>query len=78
MKERKRKMLMGWDDEYLGYTNVDNPFGDEHLLNTFVWNKKLQKEGLSSLDKHDIEKMQKQKMMENKVSVLWRSSSDVM
>ena len=70
MKERKRKMLMGWDDEYLGYTNVDNPFGDEHLLNTFVWNKKLQKEGLSSLDKHDIEKMQKQKMMENKVSVL--------
>ena len=68
MKERKRKMLMGWDDEYLGYTNVDNPFGDEHLLNTFVWNKKLQKEGLSSLDKHDIEKMQKQKMMENKVS----------
>ena len=63
-------MLMGWDDEYLGYTNVDNPFGDEHLLNTFVWNKKLQKEGLSSLDKHDIEKMQKQKMMENKVSVL--------
>ena len=70
MKERKRKMLMGWDDEYLGYTNVDNPFGDKHLLNTFVWNKKLQKEGLSSLDKHDIEKMQKQKMMENKVSVL--------
>ena len=67
MKERKRKMLMGWDDEYLGYTNVDNPFGDEHLLNTFVWNKKLQKEGLGGLDKHDLEKMQKQKMIENKV-----------
>ena len=67
MKERKRKMLMGWDDEYLGYTNVDNPFGDEHLLNTFVWNKKLQKEGLGGLDKHDLEKMQKLKMIENKV-----------
>ena len=61
-------MLMGWDDEYLGYTNVDNPFGDEHLLSTFVWNKKLQKEGLGGLDRHDLEKMQKQKMIENKVS----------
>lgn len=22
-----------------GYTNADNPFGDEHLLDSFVWHK---------------------------------------
>ena len=22
-----------------GYTNADNPFGDQHLLETFVWHK---------------------------------------
>ena len=51
-----------------GYTNFDNPFGDDHLLHTFVWNKKLQKEGLGNLDKHEIEKLQKRKMIENKVN----------
>ena len=27
-KERKRKERMGWDNDYLHYTNTDNPFGD--------------------------------------------------
>ena len=35
---------MGWDDEYLGYTNNDNPFGDQHLLEKFQWHKKKEKE----------------------------------
>ena len=50
-----------------GYTNADNPFGDEHLLQTFVWNKKLQKEGLADVERHAIDKMQQRKMIENKV-----------
>jgi hypothetical protein len=66
-KERKRKANMGWDEEYMGYTNADNPFGDEHLLDTFVWGKKLQKEGMSHIEKNEIEKLQKMKMLENKV-----------
>jgi len=50
-----------------GYTNADNPFGDEHLLDTFVWQKKLEKEGKSDLTQVELEKIQKTKMMESKV-----------
>eukprot|EP00124_Ichthyophonus_hoferi_P000620 Ihof_evm13s24 gene=Ihof_evmTU13s24 len=41
IKERKK---LGWDDDYMGYTNNDNPFGDQHLLEKFVWSKKTEKE----------------------------------
>lgn len=51
-----------------GYTNADNPFGDEHLLDTFVWQKKLEKEGKSDLAKAELEKIQRTKMMESKVT----------
>ncbi len=50
-----------------GYTNVDNPFGDEHLLDTFVWSKKLEREGKKDLTPDDIQKMQRSKMIQNKV-----------
>ncbi|KAK7492570.1 hypothetical protein BaRGS_00016236 [Batillaria attramentaria] len=49
-----------------GYTNVDNPFGDEHLLDTFVWSKKIEKEGNKHLTTEEIQKLQKLKMRENK------------
>ena len=56
-------------DSFQGYTNADNPFGDEHLLDTFVWGKKLEKEGKKSLEKEQLEKMQKEKMEENRVTL---------
>lgn len=65
-KERKRKEQMGWDEEYMGYTNTDNPFGDANLLKTFVWNKKLEKEGLKSLREEEIERRNKLKLDENR------------
>lgn len=68
-KERKRKEQMGWDQEYMGYTNVDNPFGDEHLLDTFVWSKKIDKEGKKHLATEEIQKLQKLKMRENKIEL---------
>ncbi|PVD20121.1 hypothetical protein C0Q70_20615 [Pomacea canaliculata] len=68
-KERKRKEQMGWDQEYMGYTNVDNPFGDEHLLDTFVWSKKIDKEGKKHLAHSEIQKLQKIKMRENKIEL---------
>ena len=69
-KERKRKEQMGWDTDYLHYTNADNPFGDNNLLQSFVWGKKLEKEGLSldSISHEELEKRNRQKMEENKVS----------
>ncbi|GFS23118.1 cactin-like [Elysia marginata] len=68
-KERKRKEQMGWDKDYLGYTNVDNPFGDEHLLDTFVWTKKLEKEGIRDLSGEQIQALSRSKMLHNKVEL---------
>ncbi|XP_053403132.1 splicing factor Cactin-like [Mercenaria mercenaria] len=66
-KERKRREKSGWDQEYMGYTNVDNPFGDEHLTETFVWSKKISKEGKEALDHEEIHQMTKKKMEETRV-----------
>lgn len=53
-KERWRRERMGWDKEYLGYTNEDNPFGDHHLSESFVWKRKLERQGLSHLSKEEV------------------------
>lgn len=66
IKELKRKTLMGWDKDYLHYTNNDNPFGDANLLSTFVWNKKLSKDGLVGVSREELELRNRQKMEENK------------
>ncbi|XP_025835190.1 cactin isoform X2 [Agrilus planipennis] len=65
-KERRRKERMGWDNEYLHYTNADNPFGDANLLSTFVWSKKLSKEGLKGVSHEELEAINRQKQEENK------------
>ncbi|CAH0552011.1 unnamed protein product [Brassicogethes aeneus] len=65
-KERSRKEKMGWDNEYLHYTNSDNPFGDGNLLSTFVWNKKLSKEGLTGVSHEELEVRNRFKQEENK------------
>nr|XP_018916407.1 PREDICTED: cactin [Bemisia tabaci] len=65
-KEKKRKQQMGWDNDYLHYTNVDNPFGDNDLLSTFRWDKKLEKEGLKGVSQEEVAMMNKIKMEENK------------
>ncbi|XP_044265540.1 cactin isoform X1 [Tribolium madens] len=65
-KERKRKERMGWDNEYLHYTNTDNPFGDGNLLSTFVWTKKLAKEGLTGVTSEELEARNRHKQEENK------------
>ncbi|XP_076283312.1 cactin, spliceosome C complex subunit [Lasioglossum baleicum] len=65
-KERKRKERMGWDNDYLHYTNTDNPFGDGNLLSTFVWSKKLEKEGLLGVSREELEVRNRHKQEENK------------
>ncbi|WAR27383.1 CATIN-like protein [Mya arenaria] len=52
-----------------GYTNGDNPFGDEHLTETFVWSKKISKEGNESLDRNEIHQMTKKKMEETRLEL---------
>ncbi|UYV79524.1 CACTIN [Cordylochernes scorpioides] len=65
-KEGKKKKEMGWDEEYMGYTNTDNPFGDANLLKPFAWSKKMEKEGLVSLTEEAIEKRNKKILKANK------------
>lgn len=65
-KERKRKERMGWDSDYLHYTNTDNPFGDGNLLSTFVWTKKLEQDGLLNAPREEIEARNRSKQEENK------------
>ncbi|CAG0899594.1 unnamed protein product [Cyprideis torosa] len=63
-KEKKKREKMGWDNEYALFTDADNPFGDAHLHQTFVWKKKLEKEGLADLGSEEIEERNRQKMIE--------------
>lgn len=65
-KERKRKERMGWDPEHLHYTNTDNPFGDHDLMGTFLWKKKLEKQGMTDLSKEEIERRNRLLAEENK------------
>jgi len=46
---------------------VDNPFGDEHLTETFLWSKKIAKEGNEAMDREQIQHMTKKKMEETRV-----------
>ncbi|XP_069361710.1 splicing factor Cactin [Maniola hyperantus] len=68
-KERKRRERMGWDNEYQCYTNQDNPFGDSALTHTFVWSKKLAKEGVKTVSRDELEALNRQKQMENKIEL---------
>ncbi|XP_059616518.1 splicing factor Cactin [Phlebotomus argentipes] len=68
-KEQKRRERMGWDKEYQHYTNQDNPFGDSHLTTTFVWSKKLEKEGLKDATTEQLETLNRHKQMENKIEL---------
>ncbi|CAG2168881.1 unnamed protein product, partial [Oppiella nova] len=65
-KEKKRKLMSGWDEEYMGYTNADNPFGDANLHKTFVWHKKYDKMGLKNVSEEEIDRMNRQKMQMTK------------
>ncbi|XP_068620066.1 splicing factor Cactin [Battus philenor] len=68
-KERKRRERMGWDTEYQCYTNQDNPFGDSALTHTFVWSKKLAKEGVKNVSRDELEALNRQKQLENKIEL---------
>ncbi|XP_066551443.1 splicing factor Cactin [Amia ocellicauda] len=65
-KERKKREKMGWSEEYMGYTNADNPFGDNNLLGTFKWQKALQKKGIGHLGEKELKERNKRIQEENR------------
>ncbi|XP_041060263.1 cactin isoform X2 [Carcharodon carcharias] len=68
-KERKKREKMGWSEEYMGYTNADNPFGDNNLLGTFIWQKALEKKGISHLAEKDLKDRNKQIQEDNRLEL---------
>ncbi|CAL8324293.1 unnamed protein product [Arctogadus glacialis] len=65
-KERKKREKMGWSEEYMGYTNADNPFGDNNLLGTFKWQKALQMKGIGHLGEKQLKDRNKQIQEDNR------------
>ncbi|KAI4871746.1 hypothetical protein NFI96_029490 [Prochilodus magdalenae] len=65
-KERKKREKMGWSEEYMGYTNADNPFGDNNLLGTFKWQKALEKKGIGHLGEKELKERNKHIQEENR------------
>nr|XP_020489696.1 cactin [Labrus bergylta] len=65
-KEKKRREKMGWSEEYMGYTNADNPFGDNNLLGTFKWQKALDKKGIGHLGEKELKDRNKCIQEENR------------
>ncbi|CAL2032188.1 unnamed protein product [Caenorhabditis brenneri] len=49
----------------LNYTNLNNPFNDTKLTQTFVWGKKLEKEGKSGLSQDEITRETAQRIRKN-------------
>ncbi|KAJ7388171.1 hypothetical protein OS493_039445, partial [Desmophyllum pertusum] len=48
------------------YTNSDNPFGDAHLLESFVWHKKREKDGEQHLKEEEMRRREKLRQHEAK------------
>ncbi|XP_034360892.2 splicing factor Cactin [Arvicanthis niloticus] len=68
-KERKKREKMGWGEEYMGYTNTDNLFGDNNLLGTFIWKKALEKKGISHLEEKELKKRNKRIQEDNRLEL---------
>jgi hypothetical protein len=50
---------MGRGEEYMGYSNTDNPFGDNNLLGTFIWKKDSEKKDISHLGEKELKEHNK-------------------
>jgi hypothetical protein len=59
-KEKKHKSDRHRDADLprsIPYSDVNNPFNDSNLMETFVWDKKLKMEGNEGMSKKAIERM---------------------
>ncbi|GMS84633.1 hypothetical protein PENTCL1PPCAC_6808, partial [Pristionchus entomophagus] len=64
-KDQKRQDAQSALPDNLEYTNTNNPFNDMNLTQTFVWGKKLEKEGKSSLTEKQVERENRDRIKRN-------------
>ncbi|KAK6016295.1 hypothetical protein OSTOST_18224 [Ostertagia ostertagi] len=55
-EEKRKKENKSYLPPQIAYTNLNNPFNDVNLTETFVWGKKLEREGKAGLSRKEIEK----------------------
>ncbi|VDO22977.1 unnamed protein product [Heligmosomoides polygyrus] len=64
-EEKKKKETQSCLPPQLAYTNLNNPFNDLNLTETFVWGKKLEREGKAGLSRKQIEKEMRSRIEKN-------------
>uniref|UniRef100_A0A914N6Q4 Splicing factor Cactin n=1 Tax=Meloidogyne incognita TaxID=6306 RepID=A0A914N6Q4_MELIC len=64
-EERRRAEALKAFPEGIPYTDLNNPFNDTSLSETFVWKKKWETEGLSSVSKKKVEKINRETITKN-------------
>lgn len=56
LQEERIKLENAALPDSINYTNTNNPFNDLNLTETFVWGKKLEKEGKQDYSIKDVER----------------------
>ncbi|CAI4232709.1 unnamed protein product [Auanema sp. JU1783] len=64
-KDKKEKESEGYLPPTLSYTNLNNPFNDNKLTETFVWGKKLESEGRNTVSHKTLEKEARKRVQKN-------------
>lgn len=64
-EEEKKAKIDRLLPQGVDYTNLNNPFNDPHLTQTFVWTKKLEAEGFANLPMRQIEKLNRERTRKN-------------
>ncbi|CAF1378803.1 unnamed protein product [Rotaria sordida] len=68
-KERKENAAFISKGECMGHRNTNNLYDDEKLLATFVWKKKLEKDGLSNISPEYLQTIMAQCVEQNKTEM---------
>ncbi|KAF7637289.1 hypothetical protein Mgra_00003255 [Meloidogyne graminicola] len=64
-EERRRAEALKAFPEGIPYTDLNNPFNDTSLSETFIWKKKWETEGKSSVSKKKVEKINRETIAKN-------------
>ncbi|CAF1448352.1 unnamed protein product [Rotaria sordida] len=68
-KERKENAVFILKGECMNHRNTNNLYDDEKLLATFVWKKKLEKDGLSNISPEYLRTIMAQRVEQNKTEM---------
>ncbi|WKX97757.1 hypothetical protein Q1695_013436 [Nippostrongylus brasiliensis] len=65
VEEKRKREKNSCLPPQIAYTNLNNPFNDVNLTDTFVWGKKLEQEGKAGMSRKQIEKEMRSRIEKN-------------